>query len=319
MKVEWSVIVCLYNSSIDDLIKTIDSVVIQKNTSYEIIVADDCSKVNLENQITDYVSKYNGLSFKYIYNEKNLGTVKNIMNALLHCNGEFIKTIGCGDMLYSSDSLSSIGLFMKNKKAEICFTKGKAYVETEEGIQISDFNTPLIIKPYKNNDLKKINQNLVLYGDQISGAVTFYKKDTLIKYLNVIKETIIYVEDFMPKFISCDNIPIHFYDIFGVYYQYGTGISTKKTKSNNQRLINDLVHMYELLYKYAPNNINVQKLKEINLLNSQGKIKRILTKLIKCPTLYIHFLKANYYQRKNFTNWTKITSFYKKENEYASN
>ena len=53
-KYEISVLVLTYNFIYNNLIKTLDSIISQKNINFEIVIADDGSENNHKKEIIDY-------------------------------------------------------------------------------------------------------------------------------------------------------------------------------------------------------------------------------------------------------------------------
>lgn len=83
-----SIIVITYNQE-HCLSESLDSLLAQDcSCSYEVIVADDCSKDATRRVIADYAKNYPCI--KPIYNEKNLGLVGNYINAISFCKGKYI-------------------------------------------------------------------------------------------------------------------------------------------------------------------------------------------------------------------------------------
>lgn len=103
-----SVIIVTYNQ--EKYIKdTIKSILNQNYNNIEIIIADDGTpNFNVEN-IKKYIEEKKKENIKYISvntNKNNLGTVKNINNALRLTRGGYIKIIGGDDTFFSSTTFS---------------------------------------------------------------------------------------------------------------------------------------------------------------------------------------------------------------------
>lgn len=91
-----SVCVITYNqeSTIRD---TMDSILSQEhNYNYEIVVGEDCSTDGTRKILEEYVRKYPDI-IKPIYNEENMGAVRNYFNTILHCCGKYIMECGGDD------------------------------------------------------------------------------------------------------------------------------------------------------------------------------------------------------------------------------
>lgn len=110
MNGRFTVIIPVYNNS-DMLKDCIDSVLIQNYSDIEIIIADDKSLVFREQELFRYINdnQHGNISNIAIYqNEKNLGTVKNLNQAIKRSTGVYIKIIAADDLLYDPKVLSQV-------------------------------------------------------------------------------------------------------------------------------------------------------------------------------------------------------------------
>ena len=82
----FSIIICCYNSS-KFISSTINSVILQKYTNWELIIIDDGSKDNTKEIITKYLEKYKKI--KYFY-QKNMGYGFSRNKAITLSNSEWI-------------------------------------------------------------------------------------------------------------------------------------------------------------------------------------------------------------------------------------
>lgn len=71
---DFSILILSYNSDYQKMLLTIDSVLKQKDVSFEIIVCDDASRENNFPQLDTYLSDKN-IPYHLLGNRKNLGTV----------------------------------------------------------------------------------------------------------------------------------------------------------------------------------------------------------------------------------------------------
>lgn len=99
-----SVMVVTYNQ--EDLISdTIESVLAQDYTDFEIVVSDDASTDGTANVIRDYEARFPGV-VRGVYNKTNLGITGNSNTAFFACKGELIALLG-GDDLFLPGKLST--------------------------------------------------------------------------------------------------------------------------------------------------------------------------------------------------------------------
>lgn len=88
------------------LSETIDSVLKQTFTDYEILIIDDCSHDNTKEVVSDYASRDERIRFKV--NPVNIGMVNNWNLCLMEARGEYIKPVFGDDLLSSTNALEKM-------------------------------------------------------------------------------------------------------------------------------------------------------------------------------------------------------------------
>ena len=101
----FSVLMLTYNSSWDKTRQTLYSVLVQKDVSFEIIIADDGSDENNFEKIREYLAAWDFTTYYLVANEQNQGIVRNFNSGLVLCKGEYIKPLSPGDFLYDENTL----------------------------------------------------------------------------------------------------------------------------------------------------------------------------------------------------------------------
>lgn len=305
MNMQFTLILCVYNCKVSDLEFTLNSCLKQENIEFEIIIADDCSKETYCDFVDDYMKMNNFSNYIYQRNEINVGTVKNILYATRKSKGEIIKAIGAGDAFYDKYSLINMYDFMLSNNFKIAFGDIKAYKKVEEQLYVSDFSAPFIKKCYKKQNYKEIKNNLIVFGDQISGAGLFFEKEILEYYLKLIEDKIIYVEDYIPRLMALDNVYLGYLNKNLILYQFGTGISTKKTKTNNDRIIKDFEGFNSLIKIYKNDKLVKKYLNTIEYYKLTV-IKKFIKKFVSNPYFIIFSFKAILPKYKRFRFWKKL-------------
>ena len=124
------------------LIETINSIIIQQFSDFEIIVGNDNS-----NRIVD--EEFTGIRdnrIRYINNETNLGEWRNVQNLFWNCKGKYFCTIADDD-IYSPNFFSIISnIINKNNKPNCIFTN---FTSTREDLY-KLHKTP-IVKRYSSS------------------------------------------------------------------------------------------------------------------------------------------------------------------------
>lgn len=145
--------------------QTLDSILNQKhNYKYEIIIGDDCSVDGTRIIIEKYVSLYPTI-IKPIFNESNLGIIRNYYNVIKHCTGKYIMECAGDDywlpgkIAYQIDYMEKHNCLLSYSKVETinqCGKKGKWGSKriTTKQILISN-QIPAVSVCFKNQTIKE--------------------------------------------------------------------------------------------------------------------------------------------------------------------
>jgi glycosyltransferase involved in cell wall biosynthesis len=132
MKPFLSIAITAYNDG-KYIAKTLDSVLEQEhNYVYEIIIGDDCSTDDTQVILLDYQKKYPDI-ITLIFNERNIGLVKNLFNVLSHCTGTYLLFVGGDDYWLPGRIALQIPFMEEHPEYGLCY--GKAQILQNEKIQ----------------------------------------------------------------------------------------------------------------------------------------------------------------------------------------
>ncbi len=293
-----SVLVLSYNSDIDKLYLTLKSIIKQKIDDFEIVVSDDGSKDNHEQELAEYFKQNDFSNYKLVMNEQNRGTVQNILSGLKACEGEYVKPISSGDCLYAEDTLTRLYDFMKADSLDYCHGLIRGYHRLEDGsIQYIPYSHPFDIEAYRKRDMDKITRNLVLYSDNTCGAGICYEKKFFIHYMNLISEVVKYEEDIFQVVAAVENKKTALFDDYVIWYEIGLGVSTNKKSKIYDLLAQDVDGLYRKLYEWHPENKYVKKRYSLlPLYNIKNLYVRTILRFFVNPDS-IRYLFSSYYQR----------------------
>lgn len=293
-----SVLVLSYNSDIDKLYLTLKSIIKQKIDDFEIVVSDDGSKDNHEQELAEYFKQNDFSNYKLVMNEQNRGTVQNILSGLKACEGEYVKPISSGDCLYAEDTLTRLYDFMKADSLDYCHGLIRGYHRLEDGsIQYIPYSHPFDIEAYRKRDMDKITRNLVLYSDNTCGAGICYEKKFFIHYMNLISEVVKYEEDIFQVVAAVENKKTALFDDYVIWYEIGLGVSTNKKSKIYDLLAKDVDGLYRKLYEWHPENKYVKKRYSLlPLYNIKNLYVRTILRFFVNPDS-IRYLLSSYYQR----------------------
>lgn len=271
---KFSVIVLTYNSILNDVLLSINSILLQKEVEYELVVADDGSINSHESQIIEFLEQKNCHNYKFVKTAKNGGTVKNAINGVKNASGEIIKLLGAGDCLYSEYTLLEIGEEMSKDNCCCCFGKMTSYFQDKSReLKIGSFCYPRDIKAYKGtNKNKLVFRNLIRYEDWISGASMFFNKNYLLSYLKNMDGVVKYCEDLISAELVLNKIYFKYVDLPVVWYKVGDGISTQKNVELEKKMELDHKRYWNYLEKRYDNSY-------LKKCNQQRRVKKEKSKL----------------------------------------
>lgn len=234
LKYQITVIVCTYNPDGEKLLRTIRSVVFQENVSAQLVIADDGSSGFNFDEIERYLGTIGFKDYVIVKNPLNQGTTLNLASGVMRSAGKYIKNISPGDCLYSSHTLSDLYEFMERKAAKVCFGDAVYYfAEDASNCNLVTVNrNPRNTRVYseKNYNDRKVKENYLVYNDIILGAVFCSEAAVLKKYLDLIVNKVRYAEDNLFRLMIADGVRFWYFNEYMIWYEYGFGISTSKSK-----------------------------------------------------------------------------------------
>lgn len=119
-----SVILATYNWKTEWLSKSIESVLTQSYTNFELIIVNDCSTNDIEETINNYIKKDKRII--YIKNDKNLKLTKSLNIWIDNSKGDYIARIDDDDIWSDKDKLYKQVKFMENNNNSwVCWTQIK--------------------------------------------------------------------------------------------------------------------------------------------------------------------------------------------------
>ena len=275
---ECSVIVVQYNPSWENIKQTLNSIISQEDCKYEIIMTDDGSEETYFDRAENYFREKTFRDYRLVRNKKNQGTVKNIISGLEVANGKYVRTIAPGDMLYNTRTLKNTVEFMEKNQAKEIFGKVVCFQQDDDKLTTFINSIPRDIKPYKEQNRKKIYKNLIRFGDNISGASYAWDREYHLDLLKKIEGQVKYLEDCVSTFTILDGYDILYLDEYVTWYEYGTGISTNASEKWTIRLAKDWVGFYSVLIKCGFSNWGIHRAK---MYFRMGLNRTILGKIVK--------------------------------------
>ena len=235
-----SIVVCDYNPKIKQLFYTLDSLINQKGVNYEIIIVDDGSKDNLHDIIEDYFHQNRFYNWTIVCNKENRGTVRNVYSGLKICKGRYCKLISPGDSLNGEYILKDWMNFCKKQNCRWSFSEAVYYQgDPDQKNYISVSAHPQDLTPYIKHNSRLCRWNYTALDDIALGASIFSETSLLKEYIDKIIDKVIYAEDNVWRMMMFDGIIGMYFPENAVFYEFGTGVSTKKSDVWSQRIQKD--------------------------------------------------------------------------------
>lgn len=227
-----SVMVVTYNQE-EYIAKTLDSILEQEcSFPFEIVIGEDCSTDNTRAICESYASLYPDI-IRLIKNETNKGVLKNYVDTLLSCRGEFIADLAGDDYWIDKKKLERQANFLLSKdNCVACFTNYQKLFE-ENGQLSSPVNTSG--EPYSLS-ASDIPKHMGCMGDPLIFTCTaMFRKSAFESFYNS------YPSFFEDDKYTCEDFQL----VFALLYQgevlYDPAVTTvyrigKSSVTNNRSL-----------------------------------------------------------------------------------
>ena len=256
----FTVLVITYNSDLQKTYLTLQSIISQKFDDFEIVIADDGSGNNHFDEIQRFFEKRQFARYKLVANDKNRGTVQNLLSGLRETAGEYVKFISAGDTLYDENTLQNVYDYMEQNQYTCCFGLLQGYQREVSGsIKKVRYFHPFDMKAYRTKNTRRIVKNLVLYSDNVCGAAICYEREFAWEFMNRIQKEVVYEEDIFQVLAAVEGRPVQLYDDYMIWYEIGTGMTTKKHSEFEELIRKDVERFYTELYRRHGDNPYVKK------------------------------------------------------------
>lgn len=249
MKYDVSVLVLTYNPSMEKLFATLSSVILQKDSSFEIVISDDGSTSFDKGAVETWFAKHGFSDYKIVEHAQNQGTVLNYRDAVEASDAKYIKPISPGDLLFDCNVLKDMAECLKEQQGSVCFGRA-AYYSIDGTGSVKIYNgarNPLDLTPYRKKNIKRMQRNYLYFRDYVLGANFFGERNLMLEYANLIAGKVIYAEDCSVIAMVADGKPLRFLDKNVIWYEYGMGISTCGSDKWAKRLEQDNRVCFELI------------------------------------------------------------------------
>lgn len=278
-------IVATYNPKLNDLKKTLKSILLQEDVIVEIIITDDGSVHFPYESIENYMKENRFSNYKIICNQENKGTVYNIFSGLKVASGSYVKLISPGDCLSSSHALHQLLHTIKRDDADMTFGEVVYYLEgTKEFTLKRHYAHPQTIKPYLNKMGKSLWYNYLILDDTIHGVSTLCKKEILYRYIERAINVVIYSEDSLYRVMVNEQVTITYCPEVVVLYSYGGGISTMNDSKWKRLMKTDLQATDQMIISKIKNPKQLELFKAAIIWRDYKSIRNLIKIVLKSPS-----------------------------------
>lgn len=167
----FSVAIITYNQE-KYISQTLDSILQQRHSfKYEIVIGDDCSTDETQKIIKEYAEKYPEV-IKPIFNNPNLGIIKNYFNVINHCSGKYIMECAGDDYWLPGKVQTQIDFMEHNPEVGMCYGYAKKWVESKQCFSKKYFGS------------KKETMDELLEGNDIPAPTVCFRNELIKKYID---------------------------------------------------------------------------------------------------------------------------------------
>ncbi len=229
-----STLVLTYHPDMEKLFQTLQSALLQEDIRQQIVVADDGTPNDFFPQVRSFLDDRGFHDYVLVKLPENGGTVRNLQNGLLSCEGSYVKLISPGDYLSGPHILADWIGFMQEKDLAMSGADAIYYYTDTEGhpkAVVSKANPQRV--GLTGNALR---DNYLLYDDLFLGAAVLCKTHVLQRYVDEIAGKVIYAEDNCLRLMLYNGEAAGFWHTDAVLYETGIGVSTGGSDKWTKRL-----------------------------------------------------------------------------------
>lgn len=290
--VECSVLICTYQPKWDKLRLTLKSIVMQRDCKVKIVIADDGSENDLTSECRKFFKKNNFCNYEFTKNENNKGTVINILHGLSMCEGRYVKPLSPGDCLHNYHALRTWIDFMNNHKEYIMSYCDAIYYQNIDNMIIP------LLRRAQPQSRKPTVKSYLLHRDLCLGASAMIRRCEWLKYLEVLRNKVIYAEDFSYQLmIYCGEKIINISREF-LLYEYGTGVSTCQSQYWIEMLKKDEDEMDKILLSVKGcDEANKESVAKYLRIPNENDLKNKISRVIICPSKILFRIKWKIFPR----------------------
>ena len=257
MKPEISVVITTFNQPFKVVRRSLDSVLLQEDVRFELIIADDHSSEDLTALYEAYFKNRDFSSYQILRHERNVKTVLNLAHALSLASAPLTKAIDAGDLLYSEHTLRDIVDFSVAHDILVGFGNiTRFWTDSSGALLQATYQAPRDKAAFDaglSQDRRAIFLHQMNTADWIPAPAQFYRTEYYQNLLYRLSSDygVAYCQDFTTVLALIDT-PIFYFDAPIYWYEWGTGISTNGSLASRKRLYADHLSFYQAMRREMP-------------------------------------------------------------------
>lgn len=199
-----SIILIHYNQS-GYVKEALSSIFKQTYKNIELIFADDASSDLELNDLKEYCKENNKKNFDIIWqiNKQNVGTVKNVNNAVKKSKGDYILIFAADDALCSNDVIRKFVDFFEVQDDDVAMVFGQCFM-MDKNLENIEYNFIDFKRGMDFNQLSSLEQFEFLSTECFIAMGASMIKTSILKKVGLFDEKYKYIEDW-PLFLSLTN------------------------------------------------------------------------------------------------------------------
>jgi len=172
------------------LAESLESVITQDYSDFEIVCSDDCSLDKTAETLKYYQAKYPD-KIKALYSEKNLGIAKNFNKTLKYCSGKYIIFFSGDDIMLPGKITKTVNFMEENSEHVLCYHDAEIF-DSYSGNKVCNYSD---IARLPTN----VVESLLSPGTLVVGSVVIARKSALPiggfnENLNVLADWLLFIE-----------------------------------------------------------------------------------------------------------------------------
>ena len=222
------------------VVDSIDSIINQTYTNWELLIGDDCSTDNTVKIIEKYTDLYPE-KIKLIKNNINLGITGNCNNLIKYCDGDYIVFIGGDDLFFPNKIKSQIEFMLKFPECSMSYHNVEVFDKSK--------NKVLWLQNNKKNTFDGDVSVVIKEGCFFAAQSVMVRNDRRIRY----EPTIKIASDWLSfvEYLAQGGKIMYLNEILGQYVKHGNNTTIINKDNSNLDHVKSCEYLLENYPQYS--------------------------------------------------------------------